>query len=643
MVKNWRLNQQLNSAFGVMIFMMLILSIVAYWGLSSGYTNFVEYRTKARDNTLAGRIQANLLEVRLQAGKYLKHQSPTAINQFNQRLALLEQLMAQAQKQFQDPAQLQVIERSQQQVERYKKSFHNIVSLYERRHQLVNDVLNVRGPQLDNILSNMIRDSQSLADIRNISTLRGLLQQGRLSTNKFLVTNAQKDFQVAKQSFDTLSTQFQKSLGQRSTQATAEFEQALKAYQDGQEAVYQVITERNQQISQVLDTIGPKVATQLENIKLDIKAVQDQLGPVVQSASANSKFTVVAFASLIILLGIFFSWYISKIIKLPIGGEPREIEAIARKIAAGDLTVQFNHHANSTGIYQAMASMVQNLREFIEQIHQSTDTLAGTSQTMSAITTQAKHGAEQQMAQLEYTDRAMDEMTETVSEITRSTQSAADTATSTEQTSQQGLQAVAETRSAISTLKEDINNVSLTISSLAEETQSVGSILDVIRGIADQTNLLALNAAIEAARAGEQGRGFAVVADEVRSLASRTQQSTEEIQAMISRLQQEAKRSVELMSNNVNNAEITAQRVHETGQTLEHVSDSVVSIRDMSIQIASATEQQNAVTQQISEGVREVTNTAKETAQGAERSSRDAAQLAKLAEELATTAKRYQL
>ncbi|KZN64143.1 HAMP domain-containing methyl-accepting chemotaxis protein [Pseudoalteromonas luteoviolacea] len=643
MVKNWRLNQQLNSAFGVMIFMMLILSIVAYWGLSSGYTNFVEYRTKARDNTLAGRIQANLLEVRLQAGKYLKHQSPAAIDQFNQRLALLEQLMAEANTQFQDPAQLQVIERSQQQVERYKKSFGKIVALFERRHQLVNDVLNVRGPQLDNLLSDMIRNSQSLPDIRNFSSLRGLLQQGRLSTNKFLVTNAQKDYQVAKQSFDTLEAQYQKTLGQSTARASVEFGQALKAYQDGQEAVYQVITERNQQISQVLDTIGPKVATQLENIKLDIKAVQDQLGPIVQSASANSKFTVVAFASLIILLGIFFSWYISKIIKLPIGGEPREIEEIARKIAAGDLTVQFSHQANSTGIYQAMANMVQNLREFIEQIHQSTDTLADTSQTMSAITTQAKHGAEQQMAQLEYTDRAMDEMTETVSEITRSTQSAADTATSTEQTSQQGLQAVSETRSAISTLKEDINNVSLTISSLADETQSVGSILDVIRGIADQTNLLALNAAIEAARAGEQGRGFAVVADEVRSLASRTQQSTEEIQAMISRLQQEAQRSVELMSNNVSNAEITAQRVHETGQALEHVSDSVVSIRDMSIQIASATEQQNAVTLQISEGVREVTNTAKETAQGAEKSSRDAEQLAKLAEQLATTAKRYQL
>ncbi|MCF2858852.1 methyl-accepting chemotaxis protein [Pseudoalteromonas sp. SMS1] len=647
MVKNWRLNQQLNSAFGVMIFMMLILSIVAYWGLSSGYNNFVEYRTKARDNTLAGRIQANLLEVRLQAGKYLKHQSPNAISQFNQRLTLLEQLMSDAKNQFQDPAQLQVISRSQQQVERYKKSFENIVSLFERRHRIVDEVLNQRGPQLDSLLSSMIRNSQSLDDIRNLSVLRGLLQQGRLSTNKFLVTNSQQDYQAAKQSFVTLQAQFQSTLANTNradlAQSSQEFKLALDAYQDGQESVYRVILERNQQIAQVLDTVGPEVASQLENIKLDIKASQDKLGPIVQSASANSKFTVVVFASMIILLGLFFSWYISKIIKLPIGGEPKEIEAMARKIAAGDLTVKFDNHGTHTGIYQAMASMVQNLRTFIEQIHQSTDTLAETSQTMSAITAQAKQGAEQQMAQLEYTDRAMDEMTETVSEITRSTQSAADTATSTEQTSKQGLQAVSETRSAISLLKDDINNVSDTISKLADETQSVGSILDVIRGIADQTNLLALNAAIEAARAGEQGRGFAVVADEVRSLASRTQQSTEEIQAMISRLQQEAQRSVELMSNNVNNAEITAQRVHETGQALEHVSDSVISIRDMSIQIASATEEQNAVTLQISEGVREVTSTAKDTAQGAEHASNDAAQLAKLAEELATTAKRYQL
>ncbi|MBQ4839385.1 MULTISPECIES: HAMP domain-containing methyl-accepting chemotaxis protein [Pseudoalteromonas] len=643
MIKNWRLSQQLNGAFGVMILMIIVLSITAFWGLSSGFNNFVEYRTKARDSNLAGRIQANLLEVRLQAIKYLKHQSDANIAQFDQRLELLETLLDKAQAQYSDTSQLSIITDSQKQIERYERSFRQVITLYERRHQIVNSTLNKHGPELDNQLRTMMDNAQSIEEVNKISALRSLLQQGRLSTNQFLVANAERDYQVAKDTLNSLNAQATQLLQQSQTSQYQRFIAPLEAYQAGLEEVYQVIIKRNTEITQSLDKIGPDVAAQVENIKLDIKASQDELGPIVQAASANAKFIVITLALLIIVCGVFFSWFISRIIKLPIGGEPREIEAMARKIATGDLTVHFDQSQTNSGIYQAMSEMVSNLRTFIEQIHQSTDTLTATAHNMSAITTQAMQGAEQQMAQLENTDRAMDEMAQTVSNITQSTQSAADTATAAEESSQHGLNAVAQTTTSITTLKADIDNVSQTISKLAEETQSVGSILDVIRGIADQTNLLALNAAIEAARAGEQGRGFAVVADEVRSLASRTQQSTEEIQAMISRLQQEAQRSVELMASNVDNAETTADQIHQAGQTLQQVSDSVIAIRDMSIQIASATEQQNAVTQQVSQGVRDVTGTAKETAQGAEKASTDATVLATLAEDLAATAKRYQL
>lgn len=643
MIKDWRLSQQLNSAFGVMILMIIVLSITAFWSLSNGYNNFVDYRTKARDSNLAGRIQANLLEVRLQAIKYLKHQSDANIAQFDQRLELLETLLDKAKAQYTNSSQLNIITNSQKQIERYEGSFRQVISLYERRHQIVNDTLNKYGPELDGKLRSMMDNAQSVEEINKISALRSLLQQGRLSTNQFLVANAERDYRLAKDTLSTLNSQATQFLRASRTSQLQGFITPLEAYQTGLEEVYQVIIKRNTEITQVLDKIGPDVAAQVENIKLDIKASQDELGPIVQAASANAKFTVITLAILIIVCGVFFSWFISRIIKQPIGGEPREIEAMARKIATGDLTVRFEQHQNNSGIYQAMSEMVSNLRAFIEQIHQSTDTLTATAHNMSAITTQAMQGAEQQMAQLENTDRAMDEMAQTVADITQSTQSAADTATTAEESSQHGLNAVAQTTTSITTLKADIDNVSQTISKLAEETQSVGSILDVIRGIADQTNLLALNAAIEAARAGEQGRGFAVVADEVRSLASRTQQSTEEIQAMISRLQQEAQRSVDLMSSNVENAETTAAQIHQAGETLQQVSDSVIAIRDMSIQIASATEQQNAVTQQVSQGVRDVTGTAKETAQGAEKASNDAALLASLADDLATTAKRYQL
>lgn len=188
-----------------------------------------------------------------------------------------------------------------------------------------------------------------------------------------------------------------------------------------------------------------------------------------------------------------------------------------------------------------------------------------------------------------------------------------------------------------------IHDVSLNLENLKQETNQVGSILDVIRGIAGQTNLLALNAAIEAARAGEHGRGFAVVADEVRSLASRTQESTEEIQAMISKLQSEAQRSVNAMQLNIEDAESTAGKTQEAGVALDSISSSVGTILDMNVKIASASEEQSMVAQQISDNIGTVYQTAVDTVKGSEETLNSARELSALANDLSNIMKQFKV
>jgi len=234
-------------------------------------------------------------------------------------------------------------------------------------------------------------------------------------------------------------------------------------------------------------------------------------------------------------------------------------------------------------------------------------------------------------------------MSATVNEITQSAQMAADAASTADDEVLNGSQVVSQTHAAMGELVETMMDVSQTIANLEAETESVGSILDVIRGIADQTNLLALNAAIEAARAGEQGRGFAVVADEVRSLASRTQQSTEEIQVMISKLQNEAKKSVESMKSSMTSVEQTAEKTEQTGEALDLISQSVGTIKDMNVQIASASEEQNVVSQQITESVQHVNEKAHETMAGAEQAADIANSLSQTAHELDQIVKQFKV
>ena len=221
----------------------------------------------------------------------------------------------------------------------------------------------------------------------------------------------------------------------------------------------------------------------------------------------------------------------------------------------------------------------------------------------------------------------MNEMTVTVDEVARSALSASDAANDASTNSVAGLAVVDEMNNSIGILVTNISNVSQVIHNLEQETESIGSILDVIRGIADQTNLLALNAAIEAARAGEQGRGFAVVADEVRNLASRTQQSTEEIQVMITKLQSEAKKSVQLMTSNTSDAEITASKTHDAHESLSAILVSVSVIHDMNSQIATAAEEQSHVAVEINRSVVQISDSSNKSYNETEQTSKLAREL----------------
>lgn len=303
----------------------------------------------------------------------------------------------------------------------------------------------------------------------------------------------------------------------------------------------------------------------------------------------------------------------------------------------GDLRQRIQIRGSNDGIDR----LGRHFNKFLDKIHgtmrqvaEDADRLSLASSNMLEISNLSTANVTRQHSETDQVATAMNEMTATAAEVARSAASAAEAAHHAETEAQQGTKVVQNTISAINLLSIEVGNANEVIKKLKADSEQIGKVLDVIRSIADQTNLLALNAAIEAARAGEQGRGFAVVADEVRTLASRTQQSTAEIQKMIEILQSGANESVRVMESGKTRAEEGAEQAAKAGAALERITRAVATINQMNTQIASAAHEQSAVSHEIDNSINNISQAATTTAEGAKKTVVEGQELARLAKHL---------
>ena len=287
--------------------------------------------------------------------------------------------------------------------------------------------------------------------------------------------------------------------------------------------------------------------------------------------------------------------------------------------------------------------MVNKLKAIIYDINDASSTLNTSAETMINNAHSVKEDSQTQMEQLELTATAMNQMTFTAEEVARNALEASNSTQKANENAKQGNEIVASMNESITSLASGMQEVEQVLTELEDKTIGIGSILDVIRGISEQTNLLALNAAIEAARAGEQGRGFAVVADEVRHLATRTQQSTDEIQLMITQLQNSAKQSVSLMGTNMQGAQSTYEKSATARKALEDIRESISFIENMNTQIATAAEEQTNVATDINKSIVSIRDLANKTAASSDGTLENANELSTLSHELQQAVKAFKL
>jgi len=371
-------------------------------------------------------------------------------------------------------------------------------------------------------------------------------------------------------------------------------------------------------------------------LQLPLNAVMADLQKLQADLEAQRKSDTfgMAMVGLIIAgIGLLVIWLVGHGIARPLKQMVAMLDDIAK--GEGDLTRRLSSDRSDElgSIAKGFNTFLAKLQAMITQVVTSVQSVSDSSEHTADIAIRTNIGIQKQMAEIDQVATAVQEMTATAQDVARNATQAAQAASHADQAAGQGMQIVRDTSNSIGALALEIGKAVGVVQTLAKDSENINAILTAIRGIAEQTNLLALNAAIEAARAGEQGRGFAVVADEVRNLAQKTQKATEEIQSMIQQLQQGTRDVVRVMEDSQNRTDESVQHAAKAAEALETITQAVSVINDMNTQIASAAEEQSAVADDINRNVINIGQVANEVAGGADESSSASAGLTKLAEQ----------
>lgn len=394
-------------------------------------------------------------------------------------------------------------------------------------------------------------------------------------------------------------------------------------------------------VNRQLAPLGLKVNDQNDELqKINQRLAAEQGQQAAHSYNAAQTVILVVIAVALVMTGLL-AFILTRSIVQPIS----QALDIARHIADGDLghRIAVEGKDEPAQLLNTLATMQGNLRSTIQQISDSAHQLSASAEEMSAVMQESTQGLQRQNDQIELAATAVNEMTAAVEDVANNAVSTSEASMASSQSAQQGRTQLDDAIRSIEALTGDVIGASQQAEELAEQTRNISKVLDVIRAVADQTNLLALNAAIEAARAGEAGRGFAVVADEVRSLAHRTGESTREIETMIASIQLGTGQTVEALKSSAELANSTMSKANAAGEALNTITASVTDINDRNTLIASASEQQAQVAREVDRNLVAIRDLSIQTATGAQQTSAATQELSRLAVDLSGLVRRFDL
>ncbi len=628
---NVSVNRKLSIGFGLVLILTLLTTFTGWTGLGDVISRGDKLGFISSLNGLTKDLRLARLDFEMRRGE----QGTDAVNSL---LKQLEDGLKTAETLIEQPNDKALVEQQLEALGQYKKAFGAMVLAGLKREGARSKL----GDTADNAVAKIneveaaLLQGDSVTQFYSVVDLSKLIQQSRFQVRGYTYSGKTEAEQPALDAIDNALKKITDLQGKLPEQYQANLQEAGVSLQAYRAAVSQY---RDSQVAsaaalKIMTAQGDILLGHSEKLTISQTAVRD-------ADAAQAKQLLLLATVLALIFGILAAWAITRQIVIPLN----QTLKVAERVASGDLS----HNLNSARqdelgqLQRAMQSMTVGLRELIGGISDGVTQIASAAEQLSAVTEQTSAGVNSQKVETDQVATAMNEMAATVQEVARNAEEASEAAVAADQQAREGDKVVGEAIAQIERLATEVGNSTVAMGDLKRESDKIGSVLDVIKSVAQQTNLLALNAAIEAARAGEAGRGFAVVADEVRSLAQRTQKSTEEIEELIVGLQNGTQQVAAIMDNSRGLTDSSVELTRRAGNALSNITRTVSTIQAMNSQIATAAEQQSAVAEEINRSVLNVRDVSEQTSSASEETAASSAELARLGVYLQSLVGRFRI
>ncbi|MED7665867.1 HAMP domain-containing protein [Pseudomonas moraviensis subsp. stanleyae] len=628
---NVSVKRKLGIGFGLVLLLTLLITFTGWTGMSGIISRGDKLGFISSLNELTKDLRLARMDYDMRRGE----QGPGAVNGY---LNQLESGLQSARGMIEQPSDVAMVDQQLAAVAEYKRAFGEMTQATVQRE----DARSKLGANADNAVARVgevesaLLQGDSVAQYNAVIELSKLLQQARYQVRGYTYSGKADAEQPALTAIDNALKNLESLPTRVPEQHIANLQQATDSLKAYRAAVAQF------RDSQVKNTAAlANMSAQGDILMAVSKKLTESQTVVRDTDAAHAKNMLLIATVLALVFGLLAAWIITRQIIIPL----TQTLKVAERVAAGDLTHNLvSLRRDELGqLQRSMQSMTQGLRELIGGISDGVTQIASAAEELSAVTEQTSAGVNNQKVETDQVATAMNEMAATVQEVARNAEEASEAAVAADQQAREGDKVVGEAIAQIERLAIEVGHSTEAMGDLKRESDKIGSVLDVIKSVAQQTNLLALNAAIEAARAGEAGRGFAVVADEVRSLAQRTQKSTEEIEELIVGLQNGTQQVATIMDNSRSLTDSSVELTRRAGGSLESITRTVSAIQAMNQQIAAAAEQQSAVAEEINRSVLNVRDVSDQTSAASEETAASSVELARLGTHLQMLVGRFKV